>query len=130
MQVMVPALAWAAAGAGDLDRARTVLAGFRPRNLGWFGEHILGGNSLIAAGEAALLVDDEPLIHAARVQLEPFAELVLGVPWACSFAAGDTLSRLAVRQGDEAAAEEFRTTARSRYESLVAPALLARIDAA
>jgi DNA-binding winged helix-turn-helix (wHTH) protein len=130
VQVMVPALAWAAAGAGDLDRARTVLAGFRPRNLGWFGEHILGGNSLIAAGEAALLVDDEPLIHAARVQLEPFAELVLGVPWACSFAAGDTLSRLAVRQGDEAAAEEFRTTARSRYESLVAPALLARIDAA
>ena len=126
-QVMVPSFAWALAGGGDLTRARAVLNWLRPRNLGWFGEHILGGNALVAVGEVALLLDDDDLVDLARSHLEPFADLVLGGPWACSFAAADTLSRLAARQGDVESAAEFRLEATRLYRSLEAPALLARV---
>jgi hypothetical protein len=126
-QVMAPPFAWALAGAGDLDRASEVLGWLRPRNLGWFGEHILGGGALIAAGEAALLLSDEELIEASRDRLLPFEDLVLGVPWACSLAAGDTLSRLSVALGETAEAERHRQRADELYSSLHAPALLARV---
>lgn len=126
-QVMVPPLAWALAGAGDVERAREVLGWLRPRHLAWFGEHILGGAALIGTGEVALLLDDDELIDTSRRHLEPFADLVLGVPWACSLAAADTLSRLAERQGDNTASVEFRQIAAELYSSLEAPALLARL---
>lgn len=127
-QVMVPPLAWALAAAGDVERSREVLGWLRPRNLAWFGEHILGGNALVGAGEVALLLDDDELIGASRRHLEPFADLVLGVPWACSLAAADTLSRLAKRQGDDAASDAFRQQAAALYTRLEAPALLARVQ--
>lgn len=120
--------AWALAASGQIDSAREVASSIRHDSFRWMGEHIVGGNALIAGVEAALLLEDDELLTVAAAQLEPHAELVLGVPWACSLAAADSLSRVAERRGDDAAAQQYADTARRLYTSLDAPALLARLD--
>lgn len=120
-------LGWAQAAAGDRDSAVATVGQMRTDNFGWFVEHIMGGNALIASAEVGLLLDDEALISLAEEHLEPLAHLVLGVPWACSLAAADPLARIARRRGDETGAERFEAEARRLYTSLDAPALLARL---
>ncbi|MCP3985206.1 MAG: hypothetical protein GY723_12520, partial [bacterium] len=126
--VLVPSQAWALAAAGDHDRAAEALGRLRSTHLAWFGEHILGGNALIAAGEVALLIGDDELAASAFEHLLPFKDIVLGVPWACSFAAADTLSRLAAHRGDTTEAAAFADRACELYTSLDAPTLIARLD--
>ncbi len=120
--------AWALAGAGHLEQARGVASSIRHDSFRWMGEHIVGGNALVSAVEVALLLEDDELLDVAARHLEPYSELVLGVPWACSLAAADPLSRVARRRGDDEAAESYAETARRLYTSLDAPALLARLD--
>lgn len=122
------AYAWSLAARGDLDRAANVVESIRPTSFRWLGEHIIGGNALIAAAETALLIGDDELLSVSSEHLEPFSGLVLGVPWACSLASADTLARVAQHRGDDALAAEYTTTARKLYTSLEAPALLARLD--
>jgi hypothetical protein len=125
-QILLAPLAWSLAATGDEARSRQVLARLRPSNLERFGEHIIGGNALIAYAEAALLLDDAALAVRATELLRPYGHLVLGTPWACSFAAADSLSRLAARRGDTRSEEVHRATAESLYRDLGAPALLNR----
>ena len=125
-QILLAPFAWSLAATGDEARSRQVLTRIRPPNLERFGEHIIGGNALIAYAEVALLLDDAELVARATDLLGPYGHLVLGTPWACSFAAADSLSRLAARRGDTHAAEAHRATTESLYRSLDAPALLNR----
>ncbi len=73
-------------------------------------------------------LDDDELARAATKNLEPYASLVLGLPWAPSFAASDTLARLADRAGDQAAAEDARREARRLYAGLGSKLLLDRVN--
>lgn len=120
-------LAWAQAAAGHEGAARTTAQQIKTESFQWLPEHILGGNVLIAGAEAGLLLDDNCLISAAEEQLEPLSDLILGVPWACSLAAADPLSRIAARRGDHDATARYEAVARRLYTSLDAPALLARL---
>lgn len=126
-QVLLAPLAWSLAATGEATRSREVLARIRPASLNWFAEHIIGGNALIALAEVALLLDDAALVEQAAVLLRPHDHLVLGTPWACSFAAADSLSRLAEHRGDAESAERHRATASALYQRLDAPALLTRV---
>jgi DNA-binding winged helix-turn-helix (wHTH) protein/tetratricopeptide (TPR) repeat protein len=125
-QILLAPLAWSLAATGDEARSRDVLARLRPANLERFSEHIIGGNALVAYAEAALLLDDPALVSRAAELLGPYAHLVLGTPWACSFAAADSLSRLAAHRGDTKSEQEHFQTAQSLYRHLDAPALLNR----
>lgn len=120
--------AWAHLAGGEQRRGRALASTIEPDRLIWFGEHILGGNALVAAAEVALLLDADELASSAEESLVPLSHLMLGVPWACSLAAADPLSRLAARRGDTAACESYSATAREVYSGLEAPALLARLD--
>ncbi len=122
-QILLAPLAWSLAATGDEDRCRDVLARIRPSDLERFGENIIGGNALIAYAEAALLLDDPAMLARSAELLDPFSHLVLGTPWACSFAAADSLSRLAARRGDSTSEEAHLRTAQALYRSLEAPAL-------
>jgi hypothetical protein len=128
--VFLPPLALAAFHAGQTDKVDELVDGLRPTKWSSFGQHILGGNAMVAAAELALVLDDDALATAAERTLEPFAELVLGVPWssAASLAAADPLARLAARRGDDDAATEYRATAEALYRSLDAPAFLDRLN--
>lgn len=119
--------AWALAETGEIKLARSLADSFRAESFRWLGEHIVGGNALVAAAEVALLLDDDQLLLLAEEHLEPFSELILGVPWACSLAAADPLARIARRRGDESRAKTYEDTARRLYTSLDAPALVARL---
>ena len=125
-QILLAPLAWSLAATGDEVRSRDVLARIRPSNLKRFGEHIIGGNALVAYAETALLLDDPALVSRSSELLSPYSHLVLGTPWACSFAAADSLSRLAAHRGDAVSERAHRQTAESLYRSLDAPALLNR----
>lgn len=127
--MFLPAAGWTHAMNGDMDYARDIAAKLcaRKESFTWFGEYILGGNILVPAAELALAVDDDELCTVAEEALAPFSHLVLGVPWACSFAAADPVARLARRRGDDAAADAYEQQARDLYGSLDAPALLARL---
>lgn len=120
-------LAWEQARTGRLEDAETTLGTMRPASLAWFGEHLVGGTGLIAAGEAALLVGDYDWARAAEQALTPLADRVLGLPWSPSFAAADVLSRLAERRGALAGARAHRDRALELYSSLGAPAFAARL---
>lgn len=101
----------------------------RPASWSVYGEHIIGGNALIASAELALFVDDDELATAAEGALTPFQDLVLGLPWgAASLAAADPLSRLAARRGDDEAAARHRMRAVELYEGLGAPSLVERMQ--
>lgn len=126
-QVVLLATAWANLAAGNDARGRELAASVNLAALPRLAEQILGGNALIAAAEVALLLDDETLKSAAESALLPVADLMLGVPWASSLAAADSLARLAARRGDEASAERYAATARDVYTRLQAPVLLERI---
>jgi hypothetical protein len=125
--LVVPA-AWAHLASGNTDRGRELSDAIRIDDFTSYGEHILGGNTLIAAAEVALLTDNQPMATAAEQHLTPFAELMLGLPWAPSLAAADSLARLAARRGDSHAATQYAAIARRVYGGLGAPALLARLD--
>ncbi|MGH1492616.1 MAG: AAA family ATPase [Acidimicrobiales bacterium] len=126
--VFLPPLALAAMHAGDTAKLEETVARFRLGTWMALGEHMLGGNALVAAAELALAVDDDELASAAEAALTPHANLVLGVPWgAASLAAADPLSRLAARRGDDDTAQAHRATAEALYRSLEAPALLKRM---
>jgi DNA-binding winged helix-turn-helix (wHTH) protein len=120
--------AWAQLSGGDPSRGAELASFIQPARLGWFREHIMGGNALVAAAEVALLLDDDDMANVAEEHLKPYSHLMLGVPWACSLAAADSLSRLAARRGDEEGAATYTATARRIYTDLGAPALLARLD--
>ncbi len=121
-------LALAKLQAGDDAGAAQMIDSLQPHRWRGFGEHILGGNALVACAELALTVDDDKLAEAAEMALLPFRGLVLGVPWgAASLAAADPLARLAERRGDEASAAEHWEKAAELYRSLDAPALAARV---
>lgn len=113
--------------AGDVEGIERARAALDLQGLANMGEHILGGNGLVGFAEAALRLDDDVLANATEAALLPFEQLVLGVPWSCSLAAADPLSRLAARRGDLAAAERYAGIARSLYERLGAPHLAARV---
>ena len=119
--------AWAHLSNGDPDHGLRLADSFSWDRLGWFAEHILGGNALVAAAEVALLADNDEMARTAERHLTPFADLMLGVPWACSLAAADPLSRLAKRRGDTDLASTHTATARDIYRRLSAPTLLARV---
>ena len=123
-QVLLAPLAWSLAATGHKARSHEVIQRLHRPNLDRFGEHIIGGNALIAYAETALLLDDQTLIEHSSKLLNPFSHLVLGTPWACSFAAADSLSRLAERLGDTASKQTHLQTAQALYRSLDAPALL------
>lgn len=125
--VILPA-AWAFAAAGAGSRAEELIAGIKIENFRWHGEHVLGGNALIAAAEVALLTDRDDLAEAAETHLRPFENLLLGVPWAPSLAAADSLSRLARRRGDRREAQRYAEIARNVYVGIDAPALQLRLD--
>lgn len=128
--VFTGALAVIRARTGNPDGARELLAEVTESCHERVGEHILGGNTLVAAAELALELDDAALADAAEAALLPYAHLVMGVPWSPSLAAADALSRLAARRGDDDAAVNHRATALALYDSLDAPALAARLEAA
>lgn len=121
------ALALHHAGADD-DRVVELSDRIGERQIRSFAEHIVGGNALIGCGELALARDDDRLADLVEPALVRFQHLMLGLPWAATLAAADTLARLAERRGDEAKAAEARKTAASVYRRLDAPALLARVD--
>lgn len=125
-QILLAPLAWSLAATGAEARSRQVLDRLRPSSPERFGEHIIGGNALVAYAEVALLLDDAALVSRATHLLAPFGQFVLGTPWACSFAAADSLSRLAAHRGDTRGEEAHRVTAESLYRNLDAPALLNR----
>jgi DNA-binding winged helix-turn-helix (wHTH) protein/tetratricopeptide (TPR) repeat protein len=127
-QHLIAPAAWAHAANGNLARARTLADALDLDSFPTHGEHILGGNTLIAAAEVALLLDDDELANAAERHLLPFEELMLGLPWAPSLAADDSLARLAARRGGHHMAERHAAQARRVYEGLAAPALLARLS--
>ena len=60
-------------------------------------------------------------------QLEPLGELMLGLPWAPSLAAADSLALLAHHGGDREAEAHWRQVASEVYERLEAPALAAHL---
>ena len=124
------ALVAATHGTGDVIEARTLCDDVDLSDLARMGEHILGGNALIGFAEAALRLDDDKLAAATESALTPFEHLIMGVPWSCSLAAADSLSRLARRRGDQKAATRYANTARSLYESIEAPFLARRFAAA
>lgn len=124
--ILLPAT-WANLAAGNHRRGRELAALIKPAVLPRLGEHILGGNALIAAAEAALLLDDEALISAAESALLPYQNLMLGVPWASALAAADSLSRIAQWRGDSKLAEKHRSNALATYTRLQAPALAKRL---
>lgn len=124
--ILLAPLAWSLAATGNDERSREVLSRLRPSDPERFAEHIIGGNALIAYAEVALLLDDAALVSRAADLLQPYSHLVLGTPWACSFAAADSLSRLAAHQGDKSGEKAHHATAESLYTSLDAPALLNR----
>lgn len=126
-QVLLAPLAWSLAATGDEARSRDVLARLRATNLDRFSEHIIGGNALVAYAEVALLLDDADMVARASELLSPYRRLVLGTPWACSFAAADSLSRLAAHRGDTTNEQAHLETAASLYRGLDAPALLHRL---
>jgi DNA-binding winged helix-turn-helix (wHTH) protein/RecA/RadA recombinase len=119
------AFAAATHAAGDEDAAATLVDGIDFDRLHSYGEHILGGNGLVGCAEAALRLDHDALATATEAALAPFENLMLGVPWSSSLAAADPLARLAQRRGDDAAADRYRELARSVYEGLDAPGLVA-----
>ena len=127
--IFAPPHALAHAAIGDLDGALAAAQNLKPAQWPRFGEHILGGTALVAAGELALLLDDDELAQAAEAALLPYQELVLGVPWgATSLAAADPLARLAERRGDVETGVHFRAQANRLYESLGAPSLAKRLE--
>ena len=77
---------------------------------------------LIALAEAAIALDRADLARVTERELEGVQELVLGLPWAPSFAASDSLSRLAAFRGDDADAQRWREVSRQKYAALGAPA--------
>lgn len=127
-QVLVLHAAWAHLAGGSQQTALTLLERIRLDDLCLHHEHILGGNALVAAAEVALLSRDADLMRDADRHLRPFADMMLGVPWACSLAAADPLSRLAEAGGERLAANAYRAAAEALYRGLDAPALLARLS--
>src|SRR5690606_2705526 len=85
-QHLIAPAAWAHLAAGD-QRGRELAGEIRIEGLRWHGEHILGGNTLVAAAEVAVLTGNERLAAAVASELERFPHLMLGLPWACSLAA-------------------------------------------
>ncbi|MEL7209207.1 MAG: hypothetical protein AAGK32_13410, partial [Actinomycetota bacterium] len=120
--------AWALALGGDLERARATLGMIDPSSLDWFPEHLVGGIALVAVAETAVALDDATMVDAAVRQLTPLGSLVLGLPWAPSLAAADSLALLANHQGDAEAADRWRRQAADHYRALGAPALLDHLD--
>ena len=119
--------AWSQALSGDIERAKTTFQLIDVSSLDWFPEHLVGGIALVAAAETAVAVDDSRMGAAVAEQLEPFGSLMLGLPWAPSFAAADSLALLAHHRGDKKAANEWRQQALALYETLGAPALAAHL---
>ncbi len=126
-QLTLPLVAWVRAETGDLTGAQTILQELNVSNLSWFAEHHIGGHALVALAEVATRLHLHELAHAVEQQLKPIASLMLGMPWAGSFAAAHALTRLSQYRGDIASAEQYRERARRLYVNLGAPALEARL---
>lgn len=120
--------AWSLARNGDLASARKTLASIRIESFSWFSEHMVGGHALIAAAEAATLVEDLPRAAAIEEALTEVSELLLGLPWAGSFAAAHSLSKLLALRGESKMAEEYKTMAHQVYNRAGAPALAALLN--
>ncbi|MFW2382567.1 MAG: hypothetical protein ACN4GZ_12470, partial [Acidimicrobiales bacterium] len=120
--------AWSQVLAGDLEGARTTFQFVEPSSLDWFPEHLVGGIALVAAAETAVAVEDAAMSEAAAEQLEPLGSLMLGLPWAPSFAAADSLALLAHHRGDSNAETTWRQRAIGLYEALGAPALASHLE--
>ena len=120
--------AWMHLEAGDVHGGSDLAARIKPSGFEWHGQHILGGNTLVAAAEIALILEDDQLAQLVERHLEPFEHLMLGLAWGCARAAADPLARLATRRGDTKAAERLSATATELYERLEAPALLAAFE--
>lgn len=121
------ALAWAQAATGQMEAATDTAGLIETGSFSRLPEHILGGNALVAAAEAGLLLEDERLIAAAERELAPLSTLMMGVPWACSFAAADPLARIARRRDERDEVERYEAEARRLYRTLDAPSLLSRL---
>ena len=123
-------LALARLEAGDRDGCDEARSELDLDRVARFGEHILGGNSLVALAELALRLDDDELAGVSATAMEPYSGLMMGMPWAAfSLAAADPLSRLAARRGDVEDAHRLRRQAAVLYRGLDAPYLLDRLDA-
>ncbi|NNF53086.1 MAG: AAA family ATPase [Acidimicrobiales bacterium] len=120
--------AWAQVLSGDLAQARTTFQSVAPSSLDWFPEHLVGGIALVAAAETAVAFDNAAMTAAVSEQLEPLGSLMLGLPWAPSFAAADSLALLAHHRRDSAAEDKWRQQAIGLYETLGAPALTAHLE--
>lgn len=115
-------------GGGDDQAVDDLIDKLGARQMWSFSEHIVGGNALVGCGELALARDHDRLADDVEAGLTPFADQMLGLPWAPALAGADVLSRLAARRGDLEAAARHRATAAGIYTGLGAPALLARLD--
>lgn len=120
--------AWACELSGDRERARVILEAIDPSSIAWFPEHLVGGIALVAAAEAAVAVDQGLLAEAVAEQLTPLGSLMLGLPWAPSLAAADSLALLAHHRGDTQAEATWRQQAADVYDTLGAPALTAHLE--
>ncbi|MGI9595526.1 MAG: AAA family ATPase [Acidimicrobiales bacterium] len=116
--------AWALELNGDREQAGAVLDSISASSLEWFPEHLVGGIGLVAVAEAAVALDRGELADAVGRQLEPLGSLMLGLPWAPSLAAADSLALLAHHRGDAEAEARWRRQAVDVYRSLGAPALI------
>jgi hypothetical protein len=122
-QLLLACHAWSLVLADAGREAEVVMSKISPTAVPFFAEHLIGGNGLIALAEVSIALGHTELATAAEKELETVKDLVLGLPWAPSFAASHALSRLAEFRGDGEAAGRWRRQAERSYEALGAPAL-------
>lgn len=114
--------AWVEAVAGDLATARHLADRIRPR-IGLLAENFMGGMGLVGLANAVVELEDGDYLAEIDAVLEPVGDIMLGHPWAPSYAAAHLRMRIAeALESTEATAH--RSTARGIYERVGAISLI------
>ncbi len=120
--------AWVEALRGNGEAAGELLDSSAPR-FALLANNFMGGFGLVGAGEATLILQRSDLVEPLREVLRPWADRMLGHPWAPSLAAADVLSRLDAMQGDHESAAVHRDQALDLYRRLGCEVLRDRLEA-
>ena len=126
-QILLACHAWSMILSGDEPGAVKAITSISLDSIPLFAEHLIGGNGLVALAETSIAIGHAALAEAARIELETVETLMLGLPWAPSFAAAHALARLAQVRGDSAEAATRFGQAKALYARFGAPALTAKL---
>lgn len=117
---------WVEAIAGDLAVARQLVDRVRPR-LTLLAENFMGGMGLVGLTNAVAELEDGDYLAEIDAVLAPIDDLMLGHPWAPSYAAAHLRTRIA-QALNSPDIDAHRANAVAIYERLGAPSLIELLD--